>query len=152
MEETDTELLRLAAIEIRQRFHSQSKIIYSSHKLDFGEGIQIVLPKIGDKRKLVELSLRNAKYFRMERFKQMKIVDPDRHEKRLIGQMKTDLRLSAEPIHIECFDNSNFHGTNAVAACVVFKDGKPKKIFSTLVNPEKNISPFRKFQKKFRNF
>ncbi len=127
MEETDTELLRLAAIEIRQRFHSQSKIIYSSHKLDFGEGIQIVLPKIGDKRKLVELSLRNAKYFRMERFKQMKIVDPDRHEKRLIGQMKTDLRLSAEPIHIECFDNSNIQGSNPVAACVVFKNGKPSK-------------------------
>ena len=127
MEETDTELLRLAAIEIRQRFHSQSKIIYSSHKLDFGEGIQIVLPQIGDKRKLVELSLRNAKYFRMERFKQMKIVDPDRHEKRLMGQMKTDLRLSAEPIHIECFDNSNIQGSNPVAACVVFKNGKPSK-------------------------
>lgn len=127
MEETDAELLRLAAIEIRQRFHSQSKIIYSSHKLDFGQDIQIVLPQIGDKRKLVDLSLRNAKYFRMERFKQMKIVDPDRHEKRLMGQMKTDLRLSAEPTHIECFDNSNIQGSNPVAACVVFKNGKPSK-------------------------
>ena len=127
MEETDAELLRLAAIEIRQRFHSQSKIIYSSHKLDFGQDIQIVLPQIGDKHKLVDLSLRNAKYFRMERFKQMKIVDPDRHEKRLMGQMKTDLRLSAEPTHIECFDNSNIQGSNPVAACVVFKNGKPSK-------------------------
>jgi excinuclease ABC subunit C len=63
----------------------------------------------------------------MERFKQMKIVDPDRHEKRLMGQMKTDLRLSAEPIHIECFDNSNIQGSNPVAACVVFKNGKPSK-------------------------
>ena len=127
LEETDGELLRLAIIEIRQRFHSQSKMIFSSHPLDFGEEIQIILPQKGDKRKLVELSLRNAKYFRMERFKQMKIVDPNRHEKRLMAQMKTDLRLSSEPVHIECFDNSNMQGSNPVAACVVFKNGKPSK-------------------------
>ena len=127
LEETDGELLRLAIIEIRQRFHLQSKVIFSSHPLDFGEEIQIILPQKGDKRKLVELSLRNAKYFRMERFKQMKIVDPDRHEKRLMAQMKTDLRLSSEPVHIECFDNSNIQGSNPVAACVVFKNGKPSK-------------------------
>lgn len=127
MEESDAELLRLAAIEIRQRFHSQSKVIFSSHELNVGENIQVLQPQIGDKRKLVDLSLRNAKYFRMERFKQMKIVDPDRHEKRLMEQMKSDLRLATEPIHIECFDNSNIQGTNPVAACVVFKNGKPSK-------------------------
>ena len=127
MEESDAELLRLAAIEIRQRFHSQSKIIYTSLPLDLGEDIQVVLPQIGDKKKLIDLSLRNAKYFRMERFKQIKIVDPDRHEKRLMAQMKTDLRLSKEPIHVECFDNSNMQGSNPVAACVVFKNGKPSK-------------------------
>ena len=127
MEESDAELLRLAAIEIRQRFHSQSKVIFASHTLDLGEKIQVILPQIGDKKKLIDLSLRNAKYFRMERFKQMKIVDPDRHEKRLMTQMKTDLRLSQEPVHIECFDNSNIQGSNPVAACVVFKNGKPSK-------------------------
>ena len=127
MEESDAELLRLAAIEIRQRFHSQSKVIFASHALDLGEKIQVILPQIGDKKKLIDLSLRNAKYFRMERFKQMKIVDPDRHEKRLMTQMKTDLRLSQEPVHIECFDNSNIQGSNPVAACVVFKNGKPSK-------------------------
>ena len=127
MEESDAELLRLAAIEIRQRFHSQSKVIFASHTLDLGEKIQVILPQIGDKKKLIDLSLHNAKYFRMERFKQMKIVDPDRHEKRLMTQMKTDLRLSQEPVHIECFDNSNIQGSNPVAACVVFKNGKPSK-------------------------
>lgn len=127
LDESDVELLRLAAIEIRQRFHSQSKEIYSSHPLDLGPPIQVVRPQKGDKKKLVELSLRNAKYFRIERFKQMKIVDPDRHEKRLMAQMKTDLRLSVEPTHIECFDNSNIQGSNPVAACVVFKHGKPSK-------------------------
>ena len=75
----------------------------------------------------MDLSLRNAKYFRMEKFKQMKIVDPDRHIKRIMSQMKNDLRLPNEPFHIECFDNSNTQGYNPVAACVVFKNGKPSK-------------------------
>jgi excinuclease ABC subunit C len=82
---------------------------------------------MGDKRKLVDLSIRNAKFFRMERFKQMKIVDPERHTSRIMSQMKTDLRLPKEPYHIECFDNSNIQGSNPVAACVVFKNGKPNK-------------------------
>ena len=75
----------------------------------------------------MEMSLRNAKYFRMERFKQIKIVDPDRHVKRIMEQMKKDLRLPQAPYHIECFDNSNIQGTHPVAACVVFKEGKPSK-------------------------
>jgi len=75
----------------------------------------------------LELSLRNAKYFRLDRLKQAKIVDPDRHEKRIMAQMKKDLRLPVLPEHIECFDNSNLQGTNPVAACVVFKRGKPAK-------------------------
>jgi len=127
MDETDADLLALAVIEIRQRFHSQSPEVYLPFSLDLGDKIKVTVPKLGDKRSLVELSERNAKFFRMERFKQMKIVDPDRHVKRLMGQMKSDLRLSAEPTHIECFDNSNIQGTNPVAACVVFKNGKPSK-------------------------
>ena len=85
------------------------------------------VPQLGDKKHLVELSERNAKYFRMERFKQMQIVDPDRHTNRLMSQMKVDLRLFEEPRHIECFDNSNLQGSNPVAACVVFRNGKPYK-------------------------
>jgi excinuclease ABC subunit C len=127
LDETDKDLLEIAIIEIRQRFNSQSKEIYVPFKVDLGEDIKVTVPKIGDKKHIVDLSLRNAKYYRQERFKQMKIVDPDRHVNRIMEQMKKDLRLQAEPRHIECFDNSNIQGTNPVAACVVFKDGKPSK-------------------------
>jgi len=75
----------------------------------------------------LDLSERNAKYYRIDKMKQIKITDPDRHANRIMAQMKADLRLSEEPRHIECFDNSNIQGTNPVAACVVFKDGKPSK-------------------------
>ena len=89
--------------------------------------MKVTIPKLGDKKRIVDLSVRNAKYYRQEQFKQIKIVDPDRHVKRIMGQMQKDLRLHVEPRHIECFDNSNIQGTNPVAACVVFKDGKPSK-------------------------
>ncbi len=127
LDETDKELLELAITEIRQRFNSKSKEIYVPFKVDLGEDLKVTVPKLGDKRHILDLSLRNAKYFRMERFKQIKIVDPDRHANRIMAQMKADLRLSEEPRHIECFDNSNIQGTNPVAACVVFKNGKPSK-------------------------
>lgn len=127
LDETDKELLELGIVEIRQRFDSQSNELYVPMPLDLGEELKITIPKLGDKKRIVELSERNAKYFRMERFKQTKIVDPDRHTNRIMAQMKVDLRLSAEPRHIECFDNSNIQGTNPVAACVVFKNGKASK-------------------------
>ncbi|WP_299225358.1 excinuclease ABC subunit UvrC [uncultured Psychroserpens sp.] len=127
LDETDKELLELAITEIRQRFSSNSKEIYVPFKVDLGDEIKVSIPKLGDKKKILELSLRNAKYYRMERFKQVKIVDPDRHANRIMAQMKSDLRLNEEPRHIECFDNSNIQGTYPVAACVVFKDGKPSK-------------------------
>ena len=82
---------------------------------------------MGDKHKIVALSERNARFFRQERFKQIKITDPDRHTTRLMEQMKRDMRLPEEPRHIECFDNSNIQGSHPVAACVVFRDGKPSK-------------------------
>lgn len=127
LDESDKELLELGIVEIRQRFHSVSKEIYVPFKVNVGETVQITVPKLGDKKKIVELSQRNARYFRQEQFKQMKIVDPDRHVNRIMAQMKEDLRLSEEPRHIECFDNSNIQGTNPVAACVVFKNGKASK-------------------------
>ncbi len=127
LEETDEELLQLAITEIRQRFHSKSKEVYVPFELDLGEDLKVTIPKLGDKKRILELSERNAKYYRMERFKQVKITDPDRHVNRIMVQMKADLRLKEEPRHIECFDNSNIQGTNPVAACVVFKNGKPSK-------------------------
>ena len=127
LEESDKELLELFIVEIRQRFHSQSPEIYVPFEVDLGENIKVTVPKLGDKKRIVELSERNAKYYRQEQLKQIKIVDPERHVNRIMVQMKKDLRLSEEPKHIECFDNSNMQGTNPVAACVVFKDGKPSK-------------------------
>ncbi|GGD95736.1 excinuclease ABC subunit UvrC [Planktosalinus lacus] len=127
LDETDKELLELAIIEIRQRFQSQSKEIYVPFEVEMGENIKVHVPQLGDKKSILELSVRNAKYYRMERFKQIKITDPNRHENRIMAQMKKDLRLSEEPRHIECFDNSNIQGSNPVAACVVFKNGKPSK-------------------------
>ena len=127
LDETDKHLLELSIVEIRQRFYSQSTEIFVPFEVELGENMKVTVPKQGDKKHIVDLSIRNAKYFRMERFKQIKIVDPDRHVKRIMAQMQKDLRLSEEPRHIECFDNSNIQGSNPVAACVVFRDGKPNK-------------------------
>ena len=127
LQEADKDLLELAITEIRQRFNSESKEIYVPFKVDLGESIKTTIPKLGDKKHILDLSLRNAKYYRLDQLKQVKITDPDRHVNRIMAQMKSDLRLSEEPRHIECFDNSNIQGTNPVAACVVFKNGKPSK-------------------------
>ena len=127
LDETDKELLELGIIEIRNRFHSESKELYVPFELNLGGGFKLTIPKLGDKKHILDLSIRNAKYYRMERFKQVKITDPERHSNRIMQQMKKDLRLHEEPRHIECFDNSNIQGTNPVAACVVFKNGKPSK-------------------------
>jgi len=127
LDETDKRILEMAVVEIRQRFNSISREVYVPFEIDLGDEIKVTVPKLGDKKRIVELSERNAKYYRQEQFKQMKISDPDRHVKRIMTQMQKDLRLSEEPRHIECFDNSNIQGTNPVAACVVFKEGKPSK-------------------------
>ena len=127
LNETDKALLELAIVELRQRFNSQSKEIYVPFAVELGENIKVTVPKLGDKLRIVELSIRNAKYFRQDKLKQIKIVDPDRHVNRIMEQMQKDLRLTRQPRHIECFDNSNIQGTHPVAACVVFKNGKPDK-------------------------
>lgn len=127
LDESDQTLLELAITELRQRFNSNSKEIFVPFKVDIGEDLKVLVPQLGDKKRILDLSIRNAKYYRMERFKQVKITDPDRHANRIMAQMKIDLQLGEEPRHIECFDNSNIQGTNPVAACVVFKNGKPSK-------------------------
>jgi len=127
LEEKNQDLLQLAIVEIRSRFASESKELYVPFKVTVEPHLKVTVPKLGDKKKILDLSERNAKFFRQERFKQIMIIDPDRHTKRIMAQMKKDIRLSKEPRHIECFDNSNIQGSNPVAACVVFKDGKPSK-------------------------
>ncbi len=127
LDESDKDILELTIVELMQRFHSVVKEIYVPFKVEVGENIKVTVPKVGDKKRIVDLSLRNAKYYRLEQLKQIQIVDPERHVNRIMKQMQKDLRLKEEPRHIECFDNSNIQGTNPVAACVVFKNGKPSK-------------------------
>lgn len=128
MDETPEEILTLMLPEFRERFGSDSKEILVENPIDWKlEGMQFFSPQRGDKRALVELSIRNAKFYRLEKLKTEKIKDPERHTNRILEQMQKDLRLQEPPVHIECFDNSNIHGTNPVSACVVFKNAKPSK-------------------------
>ncbi|MCV6629529.1 MAG: excinuclease ABC subunit UvrC [Flavobacteriaceae bacterium] len=125
--ETDKALLEMAVLEIRQRFEAKSKEILVPFALELPEEIRCIVPQLGDKKRIVELSERNAKFFRLDRYKQIKLTDPERHSQRILQQLQKDLRLSQLPTHIECFDNSNIQGTHPVAACVVFRDAKPYK-------------------------
>jgi len=128
LEETDEQLLVYAITELRQRFNSVSKEIFSSLMLeDLWEGAKILLPKIGDKYKLIELSKRNAKYMQFDKIKKKDALKAKSSDKRIVNQLQVDLNLKEKPRHIECFDNSNFQGSNAVAACVVFKNAKPSR-------------------------
>ena len=125
--ESDEEILRLAIIELRQRFKSNNNLILLPIKINIENTIKCNVPKKGDKKKLIDLSIKNAKSYRLERFKQIKLTDPNRHTKRMLSQVKSDLKLINEPFHIECFDNSNIQGSNPVGSCVVFKNLKPIK-------------------------
>ena len=127
LNESDAELLQIAIIEIKQRFYSNSSEICVPFKINLGESMKITIPKSGDKKSLVDLSLRNAKFFRLDKLKQIKIVDPEAHVERILSQAKLDLKLQRIPSHIECFDNSNLMGTNPVSSCVVFKNAKASK-------------------------
>lgn len=129
LDESIQELLEFAVFEIRNRFQSDAKELilpFSLENLPERDTIQTI-PKIGDKKKLLELSQRNARYFMLERKRVKSGNTPEKSSFRILNTLKTDLRLSQVPIHIECFDNSNIQGSNPVAACVVFKNGKPAK-------------------------
>ncbi|MAY84906.1 MAG: excinuclease ABC subunit C [Flavobacteriales bacterium] len=128
LDESNAELLEMAITEMRSRFNSTSKEVLVPFLPDFEiEGIHFHQPQRGDKKRLLELSERNAKYFMLERRKQELKRDPERHTTRILEGLKKDLRLNEIPDHIECFDNSNIQGSNPVAACVVFRDAKPSK-------------------------
>ncbi len=128
LDESPEELLTIAITEIRQRFDSNSPEIIMPFLPDFElPGIILTVPKIGDKKKLLDLSKRNVKYYQMEREKQKEQVDPEHKVNRLMDTMMKDLRMTNPPTHIECFDNSNIQGSHPVAAMVCFKNGKPDK-------------------------
>ena len=127
LEESDEDVLRVVIVELRRRFSSMSKDVILPVFIDLGDDIRVTVPKKGEKKKLLDLSLRNAKQRKLEQLKQIKISDPQQHTLRLLSQMKKDLRLQVLPEHIECFDNSNIQGSNPVAACVVFRQAKPSK-------------------------
>ena len=128
LDETQEEVLVLAMTDFRQRFESTSKEIILPFKVSFpAEEIKITVPKRGEKKQLLELSRRNAWYFKMERTKQQELVDPERHSRRILEKMKTDLRMPVLPEIIECFDNSNIQGAYPVASMVQFVNAKPRK-------------------------
>ncbi len=128
LEETPQDLLMLALLDIRQRFGSESPEVVLPFDPGFAlEGVSYLIPKRGDKKQLLELSERNARHFRLEMEKQRMLADPERHQRRVLQQLKDDLRLPQIPEVIECFDNSNFQGDYPVAAMVQFVKAKSNK-------------------------
>jgi excinuclease ABC subunit C len=127
LDEPDISILELSIIQLRERYGSTAPEILVPFSLTAPPGIKVSIPKIGEKKHLLDLSLRNARYHRLERIKQQRIADPEKHTRRVLEQMKKDLNLPKLPVHIECFDNSNIQGKHPVAACVVFKNAKPSK-------------------------
>lgn len=137
LEETDEDILEEALIEIRQKFSSDSKEVLLPFHLSVEiPNVKLIVPKVGDKKRIVELSEKNAKEYRLEKLKQVQIIDPERHTNRIMAEMQKLLRMPVEPRHIEGFDNSNIQGTNPVSACVVFKDGKPSKADYRIFHPK----------------
>lgn len=128
LEESEQEVLQLAVAELRQRYRSTAPeaLVPMDPGIEM-PGVSFTVPQRGDKRKLLELSERNAQYFMLDKQKQESLVDPEAATNRILEQLKQDLRLNELPRHIECFDNSNTQGTDPVSACVVFKDAKPSK-------------------------
>lgn len=128
LNETDEELLQLGIVEIRERFKSDSKEIIVQKEVDIElEGVKFTVPKLGDKRTLLDLSIMNCKEYKFDRLKQAEKLNPEQKQTRLMKELQEKLHLPSLPYQIECFDNSNISGTDAVAACIVFKKMKPSK-------------------------
>ena len=128
LNETDEELLQLGIVEIRERFKSDSKEIIVQKEVDVElEGVKFTVPKLGDKKTLLDLSIMNCKEYKFDRLKQAEKLNPEQKQTRLMKELQDKLHLPKLPYQIECFDNSNISGTDAVAACIVFKRMKPSK-------------------------
>ncbi len=157
MAESKEDLLPLAIVEIRQRFFSTAKEIIVPFELDYSlKDSKFVVPQIGDKKSLLELSLRNVRAYQQDKQMQYLRLDPNRRKNQLLERAQKDLQMSVLPEHIECFDNSNTQGTNPVAACVVFKDGKPSKKdyrhfnIKTVVGPDDFASMEEIIQRRYK--
>ena len=128
LDETPAELLAIVVFDLRRKMVSEAKEILVSVEPELElPGVEIIVPKIGDKKHLILLSEKNARYYKMEKEKQQELVDPERKTKRIMDTMMKDLRMKEPPVHIECFDNSNFQGDNAVSAMVCFTNARPDK-------------------------
>ncbi|MEE3034552.1 MAG: excinuclease ABC subunit UvrC [Bacteroidota bacterium] len=127
LDESDKDLLLLCIIDLRKKFQSNNKTILCPFNFSKLISAKFIVPKAGDNKKLLELSKKNVALFKIEKLKKIQILDPERHSKRILDQMKFDLKLKSAPMHIECFDNSNIQGSSPVASCVVFINGKPAK-------------------------
>lgn len=137
LEESDEDILEESLIEIRRKFNSESNEILLPFHLNIEiPNVKLIVPKVGDKKRIVELSEKNAKEYRLEKLKQIQIIDPERHTNRIMAEMQKLLRMPVEPRYIEGFDNSNIQGTNPVSACVVFRDGKPSKADYRIFHPK----------------
>ena len=143
LEETDEELLQLAIVEMRERFKSNAKEIILPEEVNIDlEGVTITVPQRGDKKTLLDLSLMNGKQYKFDRLKQAEKLNPEQKQVRLMKELQDLLHLPKMPYQIECFDNSNISGSDAVAACVVFKKMKPSKAdyrkynIKTVVGPD----------------
>ena len=137
LDEPDEEILEEVMIEVRRKFNSESReIILPFHLSVEIPNVKISVPKLGDKKRMLDLSTKNAREYRLEKLKQIQIIDPERHTNRIMAEMKTNLHMPVEPRHIEGFDNSNIQGTNPVSACVVFKNGKPSKEDYRIFHPK----------------
>ena len=137
LDEPDEEILEEVMIEVRRKFNSESReIILPFHLSVEIPNVKISVPKLGDKKRILDLSTKNAREYRLEKLKQIQIIDPERHTNRIMAEMKTNLHMPVEPRHIEGFDNSNIQGTNPVSACVVFKNGKPSKEDYRIFHPK----------------
>jgi excinuclease ABC subunit C len=128
LNESTSDIIAYVLPDMRERYDSQSKEVILEEAVDFElAGIDFFVPQRGDKKALIDLSARNARFFQLEKNKQEKITQPERHTERILERIKIDFRLPDSPVHIECFDNSNIQGEHAVSACVVFKNAKPSK-------------------------
>ena len=128
LDESPEQILSYAIAEAEEQFHNEAQLTIVPFEPDFmSANRRFLVPQRGDKRRLIEVSLQNAKQYKAERLKNMEKLNPEQRTMRLLTRMQRDFRLSELPRHIECFDNSNIQGTNPVASCVVFKDGKPSK-------------------------
>ncbi|MGJ8661388.1 MAG: excinuclease ABC subunit UvrC [Bacteroidota bacterium] len=157
LDEEIADIIGFALPELREKFNSLSSEILIQEEMDLQfDGLKFSVPQRGDRKQLIDLSLRNATYYRIEKLKQEKIVSPEKHQDRILAQIQKDFRVPTLPVHIECFDNSNIQGTNPVSACVVFRNAKPAKSdyrhfnIKTVVGPDDFASMYEAVTRRYK--